>query len=105
MSIGPQVACQHTCNSCTRAAIPEFRAVGLGELPFDQGLGGRQNGGGVIPEEPVGALGDGDGTLGVGPQCKTWNAEGGGLLLDPPAVGDEKARLIHETEEIEIAEG
>src|SRR2546427_1189837 len=105
MSIARQMACQCLCNSCTGAPIPEFRGAGIGELPLDQGLGRGKDGGGVVPQEAVGSLGNGNRTLRVGSQCKARNTERRGFLLDSAAVRDEKSRPVHEAEEIQVSQG
>src|SRR2546430_9871217 len=105
MSIHPQVACQSLSNSYTRIPVPEFRTSRFRELPFDQGLGRGKNGGGVLAQETVGPLRNRNGALRVGSQCKTGNSKRGRLLLNPAAVRDEQARLIHETQEVEIPQG
>src|SRR6267378_3807113 len=98
MSIDAQVACQDPCNSCTRETVPEFRASRLRKLAFDEWLGSGQDGRGIVSEESVRSLGDGNRTLRVWPQCKPGNAQRGRFLLDAPAVGHQKARLVHERE-------
>ena len=58
----------------------------------------------IVAHDPVGALLDRDGSLGVRAQREARHAEHGRLFLDAARVGQHEARVRHQAQEVEIAE-
>lgn len=56
-------------------------------------------------KQAIGALGEGDGPLGVGAQGQAGDSEKGGFLLDASRIRNDQGGLGLEAEEIQVAEG
>ena len=58
----------------------------------------------VAGDEPVGAAGDGDRPLGVGPQGEAGHAQQRSLLLHAARIGHDRRRAAHQRHELDVAE-
>ena len=85
-------------------SIPIARDAAFFGFAGEDGPGSGKNFRGVLADELVGALGDGDGALGIFAHGEAGDAEGGGFFLDAAGIGEHQAGAAHETEKIEIAE-
>ena len=52
--------------------------------------------------QAIGACGDGDGPLGVGPQGQTRNTQVGGFFLDTSGVGQGKTAVEHQVHKPDV---
>jgi len=87
-------------NTLGGMAVPERGdAAGLA-FSGEDGLGCGYDFCRVGSDEKVCAFGNGDGTLGVFPQCKAGDAEGGGLFLNAAGIGEDQGGLAGQAEKI-----
>src|SRR5690349_24715570 len=86
-------------------AIPKGRNSPSPALPGQSITGSGNNVAWIRANEQIGALGDGNGALGVFPQGKARNPQSGGFFLDATGIGEDELGFAQQAEKIEIADG